>query len=407
MSASPRITSMDQFRGYTVAGMFVVNFVGGLAAIHDVMKHHNTYFSYADSIMPSFMFACGFSYRLTVLRRLAQDGPFATYKRIVLRSLALVLVSLILFGGEDFGGSFRHFSEMSVSSVRDFVAKIIKAEMWEVLAIIGVAQLVIMPVIAAGSRVRIATMVVFAVAHILLSYSFNYDFVNGRANWMNAYFGVAKVKAWDGGTFGVISWAIPMLGGTVAYDLISAHGPRVAGRRMLAWGFLLMVGGYLLSCLTMLYTLDQYNGLSRDKLVESPVLPPLENLRARPVHLLLADPPFVTPPPPEKRVPNYWMMDKRVVTQPFIWFATGFAFALYALFVFACDMGGLAIGLFRTFGQNPLAAYIIHHAVEHTVLTVVPGDSPLWWCLTSTLAFFLITYVFVRYLENQRIYLRL
>ena len=27
-----RIVSMDQFRGYTVAGMFVVNFVGGLAA---------------------------------------------------------------------------------------------------------------------------------------------------------------------------------------------------------------------------------------------------------------------------------------------------------------------------------------------------------------------------------------
>ena len=27
---SARIVSMDQFRGYTVAGMFLVNFVGGL-----------------------------------------------------------------------------------------------------------------------------------------------------------------------------------------------------------------------------------------------------------------------------------------------------------------------------------------------------------------------------------------
>ena len=41
------------------------------------MKHNNTYFSYADSIMPSFLFACGFSYRLTTpaqapaVRRLA------------------------------------------------------------------------------------------------------------------------------------------------------------------------------------------------------------------------------------------------------------------------------------------------------------------------------------------------
>ena len=70
---------MDQFRGYTVAGMFLVNFVGGLAAFPEVLKHHNghPYFSYADTIMPSFMFAAGFSYRLTVLRRLGQQGPAA------------------------------------------------------------------------------------------------------------------------------------------------------------------------------------------------------------------------------------------------------------------------------------------------------------------------------------------
>ncbi len=38
---SARIISMDQFRGYTVAGMFVVNFVGGLTAFPEVLKHHN------------------------------------------------------------------------------------------------------------------------------------------------------------------------------------------------------------------------------------------------------------------------------------------------------------------------------------------------------------------------------
>ena len=80
-----RIVSMDQFRGYTVAGMFLVNFLGGYAAIHEVMKHHNghPYFSYADTIMPSFMFAAGFSFRLTALRRLAQIGPAAAYRRFV------------------------------------------------------------------------------------------------------------------------------------------------------------------------------------------------------------------------------------------------------------------------------------------------------------------------------------
>src|SRR6266436_4353694 len=97
-AASPaRIVSMDQFRGYTVAGMFLVNFVGGLQAFPEVLKHHNghPYFSYADTIMPSFLFAAGFSYRLTALRRLAQLSAGAAYRRFVVRSLGLVLVSMI------------------------------------------------------------------------------------------------------------------------------------------------------------------------------------------------------------------------------------------------------------------------------------------------------------------------
>src|SRR5579883_576724 len=90
MSSVPtpaRIVSMDQFRGYTVAGMFLVNFVGGLGCFPEVLKHHNDhpYFSYADTIMPSFMFAAGFSLRLTTLRRLGKQGPLRTYGHIALR----------------------------------------------------------------------------------------------------------------------------------------------------------------------------------------------------------------------------------------------------------------------------------------------------------------------------------
>src|SRR5271155_4869687 len=108
-SASPapvsgaRIVSMDQFRGYTVAGMFIVNFVGGLAAFPEVMKHHNglPHFSYADTIMPSFLFAAGFSYRLSALKRFAKLGAARAYGHFVVRSLALVLISLVMYAGED------------------------------------------------------------------------------------------------------------------------------------------------------------------------------------------------------------------------------------------------------------------------------------------------------------------
>ena len=65
----PRLTSLDQFRGYTVLGMVFVNFIGGAEAIHPIFKHHHTYCSYADTIMPQFLFAVGFAMRLTLLRR--------------------------------------------------------------------------------------------------------------------------------------------------------------------------------------------------------------------------------------------------------------------------------------------------------------------------------------------------
>ena len=76
-----RIASLDQFRGYTVLGMFLVNFVGGFAAIHPILKHNHTYVSYADTIMPHFFFAAGFAYRLTFLRRSRNEGVAAAVGR--------------------------------------------------------------------------------------------------------------------------------------------------------------------------------------------------------------------------------------------------------------------------------------------------------------------------------------
>ena len=70
-----RLVSLDQFRGYTVAGMFLVNFLGGFNACPEILKHHNTYNSYADTIMPGFFLAVGFAFRLTFGRR-AGRGAF-------------------------------------------------------------------------------------------------------------------------------------------------------------------------------------------------------------------------------------------------------------------------------------------------------------------------------------------
>src|SRR5256885_10266204 len=113
-----RIISLDQFRGYTVLGMFFVNFAGHFSVIPDIFKHHNTYCSYADTIMPQFFFAVGFAYRLTLLRRRETAGPREAYGRAVRRSLGLILLGVMFY---HLAGGVKSWAELQALGVWGFL----------------------------------------------------------------------------------------------------------------------------------------------------------------------------------------------------------------------------------------------------------------------------------------------
>ncbi|QDT50974.1 hypothetical protein Pan258_50570 [Symmachiella dynata] len=584
MSSQPtlgRVDSMDQFRGFTVLSMFIVNFAH-FQAISPFWKHNDNYVTFADWIMPGFIFAVGFSYRLTILKRLEKFSALTTYSTYFRRSLALILVSLMLYG---FGGEFKNWSDFSaeetiqvddgdsgmmkevkVRKTTQFIMRLIKSNLWEVLSIIAVCQIFVMPVIAAGPLVRFLAMIGCLVFHMLFSWWFNWGFVHGyEHNWMVQLWETGGNRCWDGGFFGIMSWSVAMLAGSLVYDILATNTRKNAGGKIFLFAAVFMIIGYILSCGTRFYDTplpaapekpaakkeasekeggdkkasdekakDQKEkaepakaepakeepakeSQAKDKKAEDkktagekatdkkeegkkeegkpakdkkakgkpgkgkkgkekkpkpllkqmeanvpqkpgdvakyakdPMIPDFSKAAGRGLSDLLAEPPFVMPPHPDQKsvndrlkkrdeleaMPeldekqqkeleqlnrsllgaqhyeygrqwNYWMMYKRMVSVSFILFATGVAIAIYALFILLSDINGMHIGVFRTFGMNPLAAYAIHHVVGHSMHNLAPNDSPLWYCWFITFVFMAINYLFVRHLEKHNIFIRL
>lgn len=354
--ASRRIVSLDQFRGYTVAGMLLVNFLGGYEAIHPILKHHNTYCSYADTIMPQFFFAVGFAYRLTFLRRVAVDSYRAATVAAFRRNLGLILIGFVVY---HLDGKVARWEELRSLTLPDLAARAFRRELFQALVHIALASIWVLPVIASGVRVRVLYMLASAGLHLWLSSRFYLDWA-----W--------NTPVIDGGPLGFLSWTIPLLVGSLAYDVVAAStDPRRTADRLMAWSFLLMVAGYALSC----------GG-------------------GHPAPL-----PFM--PPPTGKVVDLWTMSQRTGSTSYLTFSAGVSLAVYALFVLACDVGRLRSRVFQTFGVNALAAYIIHPLVAGAVKPYAPSDSPLWYVALAFGFYFAICYLFNRYLEDHRIFLKL
>ncbi|WP_164102151.1 heparan-alpha-glucosaminide N-acetyltransferase domain-containing protein [Candidatus Laterigemmans baculatus] len=393
-----RILSLDQFRGYTVAGMLLVNFLASFSISPTALKHHHDYCSFADTIMPQFLFAVGFAFRLTFGRRVKRDGATAANLRMVRRLLGLMLVSVVIYNISPPATTWAGLTALGPSGI---LPELVKRVWFQTLMHIAVTSLWLLPVITASAKVRLAWMTGSAVLHVLLSYGFNYEWVNTSPNGI------------DGGPLGFLAWSVPAMMGTFTCDAIMAAPGGALRMRLASWGLCLMMLGYLMSCGTRFYDVPHpsYAAASDSKLASDPVLPSSQRvqlwLQAGHWSEWLAEPPFVAPPNQESRKWNYWMMSQRGSTLSYTTFCAGLSVLLYLLFYIACDQFRFHSSFLATFGTNALAAYVLHEMVGMAVKPFIPKDSPGWYVASGLLVFFVITWAFVRSLEKQKIFIRL
>lgn len=425
---SARLNSLDQFRGFTVLGMFLVNYFAGYVVCPQLFRHTHDYCSYADIVMPQFLFAVGFSLQMTLAKRMAQHGRIAVYRRVTKRMLGLALVSFVVYSVGPRAENWQALSELGFWGA---IQEPLKRQWFQTLMQIAVTSLWILPVLNTRPAVRIGYAIAAGVAHIGLSYQFNYIWTNQSPN------------AIDGGPLGFLTWTTPAILGTLAADWFAPQSQQttsqttaptaaatalfdagsrtesgrctgsVAIRRSLQLGGLCMLVAWVMSCGTRMYDVVNEGQVATvdGKIAAFPVIPPAEQLHPKTqqsfsIRQWLAEPPLVRPPSIEHRKWNYWMMSQRGGTWSYTLFAGGFALALYSLFYLVCDRYGYQLGLFRTFGTNALLAYVLHDLVSNAVQPFFPRDSPAWYALLGLALFFAINWTLVRAIEKQGIHLR-
>lgn len=206
-----RIASIDQYRGYAIFGMILVNYLGGFDSMPWHFKHHDNGMSYADTIAPLFMFVAGMGLRLSLLRRLTHESPGKVHAAILRRCTVLILVGIVVYGPAL--DNWRYW--------------------WDALVDIGCAGILALPVLSRSTRVR----AVAAFTYLLL-FQILY-MATGYGEWTMA-------RSIDGGPLGPLSWAFILLLGTIAYDAIATKDRRGIVWTCLIWGLVLSLMGWAL-----------------------------------------------------------------------------------------------------------------------------------------------------------------
>jgi predicted acyltransferase len=359
--ATGRLSYLDQFRGYTVAGMILVNGLGRFNDVHAIFKHHNTYCSYADTIMSQFFFAVGFAMRLSLGRRIAREGARAAYRHAIGRGLGLLALGVVFHGLGSVGSSWE---EARASGLVPALIRAFQKEPFQALTHIACASLWCLPVIGA----RAVWLGVFGMISSGL-----YLYACARGYYDFAW----NLPVIDGGPLGFLTWTIPVLLGALCHEMVARLGSLKAMGPILAAAVLAMAGGYLLSGI----------GLEGGK------------------GWGWAEAPFW--PPGAGHAPRMWMMSQRTGSLSYQLFGAGWAAAVLVVAIGLSERMRIDVPIFRTLGSNALVAYLLHGMVLEGLSGLAPNDVPGWFAFVVVFGAIGATWILVRALERRGVYLRL
>jgi predicted acyltransferase len=189
-----RINAIDQFRGFAILAMVLVNFAADIQTVPAWFKHAPDFgLTFADLVAPMFIFAIGLTFGLSARRRSERDGMSATVGHFVRRFLALMGLGAIISAAETMLG-------LNTSGVD-----------WNVLQSIGGAGLVTLTIIFLPTKARLGIGFSLLALYQILLNAFWLDWV---------------LRSPHGGLAGTLSWSAMLILATVFGDLFQNEARR-------------------------------------------------------------------------------------------------------------------------------------------------------------------------------------
>ncbi|HOI77528.1 MAG TPA: heparan-alpha-glucosaminide N-acetyltransferase domain-containing protein [Methanofastidiosum sp.] len=212
MADDNRLESIDEFRGFAIFMMVIINFLARANNVPLFLKHApDIGFTVADIVAPMFIFAIGLTYGLSFRKRVERAGKGKTYSHFFTRYMAIAGIGFFLTAFGNLTGTYENSSN------------------WGLLQAIGAAGLFTLIFIKFSTKIRAIVGVLFLIF---------YQFMLERF-WLQTI-----LSSSHGGIYGSLSWGAMLLLGTVFADLY--HSQNNNKRFLFVAIIVLVIGLFLL-----------------------------------------------------------------------------------------------------------------------------------------------------------------